>query len=215
MYVAELGKAAIQGIVSIPKDIAYGARRTAEDLFGNQKVRNENRAERERGIRVIKMAIDFGSSESGLIREMVKLVLTEFYDLLPDSAIESIAKKAGIGASFMTGRTSAQLMLTTLISRQIAEKIATQVTAQRVVKFGVGAAASALIIQGFIEQASEASKRLSLTNPRLYEKFRDRNLDMAYIIIEDSMSPFLKAINTHNKNKAEFDLLIESMLNEN
>lgn len=215
MYVPELGKAAIKGIVSIPKDIAYGARRTAEDLFGNQKVRNENRAERERGIRAIKMAIDFGSSESGLIREMVKLVLTEFYDLLPDSAIESIAKKAGIGASFMTGRTSAQLMLTTLISRQIAEKIATQVTAQRVVKFGVGAAASALIIQGFIEQASEASKRLSLTNPRLYEKFRDRNLDMAYIIIEDSMSPFLKAINTHNKNKAEFDLLIESMLNEN
>ncbi|MGN0920984.1 MAG: hypothetical protein ACI4NJ_04555 [Cellvibrio sp.] len=116
MYVAELGKAAIQGIVSIPKDIAYGARRTAEDLFGNQKVRNENRAERERGIRAIKMAIDFGSSESGLIREMVRLVLTEFYDFLPDSAIESIAKKAGIGTSFMTGRTSAQLMLTTLIS---------------------------------------------------------------------------------------------------
>lgn len=215
MYIAELGKAAIQGVISIPTDITYGAKRTFEDVVGSHQVRNENRAERERGMRAIKMAIDFGSSESGPIKEMVKLVLTEFYDLLPDSAIDFIAKKAGVGASFMVGRISTQLTLTTLISQQIAKKIATKAITQRAFKFGVGAAASVLLIQGFIEKASEASKRLRSTNPGLYKKFRERNLDMAYIIIEDSMSPFLEAINTHNKNKAKFYLLIEKMLNEN
>lgn len=214
MYIAELEKAAIKGVISIPVDLAYGIRRTFEDVAGGDRVRHENRAERERGMRAIKMAIDFGSSASGPIAQMVKLVLTEFYDLLPDSAIESIAKKAGVGASFMAGRVSTQLTLTTLVSQQLAKEIAVKAIAQRALKFGVGAAASALLVQGFIEKASEASKRLQLLNPKLYSKFREKNLDMAYVIVEDSMAPLLKAIRVYDRSKAEFEVLVEKFLNE-
>ena len=214
LYIVELGKAAIQGVISIPMDLAYGARRTFEDVAGSARVRLENRAERERGMRAIKMAINFGSSESGPIAKMVKIVLTEFYDFLPDSAIESIAKKAGVGTSFMAGRVSTQLTLTTLVSQRLAKEIVVKAIAQRAVKLGVGGAASALLIQGFIEKASEASKRLQLLSPKLYSKFREKNLDMAYIIIEDSMAPLLEAIRIHGKSKAEFETLIEKMLNE-
>lgn len=100
MYISELGKAAIEGIISIPMDLAYGVRRTYEDIAGEKAVQAENRAERERGMRAIKMAINFGSSEAGPISKMVKIILTEFYDLLSDSAVEAIAKKAGVGASY-------------------------------------------------------------------------------------------------------------------
>lgn len=215
MYLLELGKAAIEGVISIPVDLAYGARRSYEDIVGSSRVKQENRAERDRAFQVIKMAINLGSDESGPIAKMVKLVLTEFYDLLSDSAIESIAKKAGIGASFMGGRVSTQLALTTLLSQKLTKEIAVRVTVKRVIKFGVGVAASVLLLQGFIEKASEASKRLHTLSPKLYTKFREKNLDMAYILIEDSMSPILEAIRVHGKNKAEFEVLIQRMLDEN
>lgn len=215
MYLLELGKAAIEGVISIPVDLAYGARRSYEDIAGSSRVKQENRAERDRAFQVIKMAINLGSDESGPIAKMVKLVLTEFYDLLSDSAIESIAKKAGIGASFMGGRVSTQLALTTLLSQKLTKEIAVRVTVKRVIKFGVGVAASVLLLQGFIEKASEASKRLHTLSPKLYTKFREKNLDMAYILIEDSMSPILEAIRVHGKNKTEFEVLIQRMLDEN
>lgn len=215
MYITELGKAVIEGIISIPTDLAYGTRRTYEDIAGGRRVRAENRSERERGMRAIKMAISFGSSDAGPIAKMVKITLTAFYDLLPDSAIEAIAKKSGVGASFMTGRIATQLILITLVSQQLAKQITTKAIARRAIKLGVGIAASALLIQGFIEKASESSKRLQMSNPKLYSEFRKRNLDMTFIVIEDSMKPVLKAIQFHGQNIDEFNKLIEKIINAN
>ncbi len=60
-------------------DLAYGTKRTYEDIAGGKKVQAENRAERERGMQAIKMAISFGSSDTGPIAKMVKITLTGFY----------------------------------------------------------------------------------------------------------------------------------------
>ncbi len=214
MYINDLAKAAVDGVISIPMDLAYGARRTFEDIAGGKAVRAENHAERERAVNSIRMAIAYGSSQAGPISKMVKIILTEFYDLLPDSTIEEIAKKAGVGASFMTSRMSTQVALTTLVSQKIAREIAVKAIASRALKFGVGVAASALLIQGLLERASEASKRLQQEHPKIYSIFRSHNLDMAYILIEDSVAPILKAITLHEKNLLEFNDIIERIIND-
>ncbi len=214
MYINDLAKAAVEGVISIPMDLAYGARRTYEDIAGGIAVQAENHAERERAIHAIRMAIDYGSSNAGPISKMLKIVLTEFYDLLPDSTIEKIAKKAGVGASFMVSRVSTQVALTTLVSQKLAREITIKVVARRALKFGIGVAASALLIQGLIERASEASKQLQRTHPKIYSLFRSNNLDMAYILIEDSISPILKAIKIHGENISDFNDLIEGIIND-
>ena len=103
----------------------------------------------------------------------------------------------------------------TLVSQQLAKQITTKAIARRAIKVGVGIAASALLIQGFIEKASESSKRLQMSNPKLYSEFRKRNLDMTFIVIEDSMKPVLKAIQFHGQNIDEFNKLIEKIINAN
>lgn len=214
MYIAELGKAVVEGVLSIPSDLAHGTRRTFEDVAGQKAVRLENQAERERIWRVIKRAIDLGSSESGPINRIVKIILTEFYDLLPDSAIESIAKKAGVGASFMAGRATTQVALVTLIANKIAKEIALRATIKRLVKFGLGAAASALLIQGFIEKASEASKRLLQNHPKIHSLLKQNDLDMAFLLVEDSMRPILAAVEMHSINATEFENLVEDIIDD-
>ena len=135
--------------------------------------------------------------------------------MLPDSTIEAIAKKAGLGTSYMSGRISTQVALTTLVVRKLAKEIFLKASAKRVAKFGVGAAASALLVQGLIERASNASMRLQRTYPQIHYSLRKKNLDMIFILVEDGMKPILDAIRIGEKNKEEFDRLIEGMINEN
>lgn len=214
MYIKELAEAVIDGIISIPSDLGHGAKRTYEDVAGSKAIRAENEAERERIWRVIKKAIDFGSSKAGPISRMVRIILTEFYDLLLDSEIESIAKRAGVGTSFMAGRISTQVALTTLVAKKIAKEIALKAAIQRAVKFGIGVAASALLIQGLIEKASDASKRLQRTHPKIHNILKQNDLDMAFILVEDSMQPILKAIEVHGKNAEEFKRLVEGIIDD-
>ncbi len=214
MYIKELASAVIDGVVSIPSDLAYGVRRTYEDIAGSNTVKAQNKAERQRIWHAINQAFDFGLSEAGPISKMVRIILTDFYDLLPDSAIETIAKKAGLGTSYMTGRVSIQVALTTLIVRKLAKEIVLKAAAKRVAKFGVGAAASALLLQGFMEKASEASKRLQRTYPKIHNSLKQNDLDMAFILVEESMQPILKAVKIYNENTEEFNRLLEGIINE-
>ena len=214
MYIKELASAVIDGVVSIPTDLAYGVRRTYEDIADSNTVKAQNKAERQRIWRAINQAFDFGLSEAGPISKMVRIILTDFYDLLPDSAIETIAKKAGLGTSYMTGRVSIQVALTTLIVRKLAKEIVLKAAAKRVAKFGVGAAASALLLQGFMEKASEASKRLQRTYPKIHNSLKQNDLDMAFILVEESMQPILKAVKIYNENTEEFNRLLEGIINE-
>ena len=73
----------------------------------------------------------------------------------------------------------------------MAERITARVIAQRLTKFGVGFAISAVLIQGLIERASNASRRLEVANPALYRKLKQENLDMIYFIAEEELAPFV------------------------
>lgn len=214
MYWTDLGAAIIEGIISIPVDLAQGAKRSYEDIAGSPSIRAENRGERERAFRSIKMAIYMGASDSGPIEKMIKIILTKFYDKLPDSMIQTIAEKAGLGVSFMGSRVATQAAITTAVARKITQEVVILGAAKRFVKFGVGVAGSALLIQGLIENASNASKRLQISHPEIYKLFRENDLDMAYFLIEDSMTPIMSALSNYEESPQSFQEAVKRVIDE-
>lgn len=214
MYVKELALAVVDGIVSIPADLAYGLRRTFEDLGGSgQTVRLENAAERQRVLNVIKQAFDFSKSDAGPIAKIVKIILDEFYGKLSDELLEKIAKKAGIGTVFLGARTTTQVALVNAISKILTEQIAIAFIAKRFAKLGVGVALTALLIQGLLERASESTKKLFSSHPKIYIELKGQNLDMAYFIVEDAMAPIMEAIKVYNIDKKRFKQLLKDIEN--
>ena len=215
MYAKEIALAVFDGVVSIPIDLAYGVRRTFEDFGGSgSATRVANMAENKRVANIIENAIKFANTDAGPITKILKVILEEFYRDLPDSVIEKAAKKAGVGATYMTSRVSTQAALVNLIAKKLTAQITAKVIARRLAKMGVGFAMGALIIQCMIEKASESAKRLRLKHPLIYNKLRAQNVDMAYFLVEDSVIHIMDAIAKKSGNPEAFKKLFEEMENE-
>ncbi len=215
MYAKEIALAVFDGIISIPIDLAYGARRTFEDFGGSGNAsRLNNVAENKRVMIIIENAIKFANTDAGPITKILKIILEEFYQSIPDEVVEKIAKKTGIGTTYMTSRVATQVALVNLIAKKLTIQITTKVIARRLAKMGVGFALGALIIQGMIEKASNSAKRLMLAHPKIYQKLRAQNIDMAYFLVEDSMSKTMEAIRIKSGDPQKFNKLLREIENE-
>jgi hypothetical protein len=215
MYAKEIAIAVFDGVVSIPIDLAYGVRRTFEDFGGSgNATRLSNAAENKRVAIIIENAIKFANTDAGPITKILKIILEEFYQDIPDDVIEKVAKKTGIGATYMTSRVATQAALVNLIAKKLTAQITAKVIARRLAKMGVGFALGALIIQGMIEKASESAKRLMITHPIIYHKLRAQNIDMAYFLVEDSMSKTMEAIRIKSGNPEKFKKILREIENE-
>lgn len=215
MYTKEIALAVFDGVISIPLDLAYGARRTFEDFGGSgNSARLKNVAENKRVTIIIENSIKFANTDAGPITKILKIILEEFYKDIPDDVIEKVAKKAGIGATYMTSRVATQATLVNLIAKKLTAQITAKVIARRLAKMGVGFALGTLIIQGMIEKASESAKRLMVTHPKIYHKLRAQNIDMAYFLVEDSMSKTMDAIRIKLGNPEKFNKILREIENE-
>lgn len=215
MYAREIALAVFDGVVSIPVDLAFGARRTFEDFGGSGRAtRINNAAENRRVAIIIENAIKFANTDAGPITKVMKILLEEFYRDLPDTIIEKAAKKAGIVTTYMTSRITTQAALVNLIAKALTAQITTKVIARRLAKMGVGFVLGALIIQGMIEKASESAKRLGVTHPAIYQKLKSQNLDMAYFLVEDSMSKTMDALRIKSESPDKFNKILQEIENE-
>lgn len=211
MDLFSIAKAVASGVVSIPVDLFYGARRTAEDvgLMGSQ-VRLENAAERERLFNLLNDAF----KNRSILTRLVEILLNNFFDKIPESALNTMAAKAGYGAVRYGARYATQTFLVNLISKKVVEAAITKAVAQRIAKFGVGLAVSAVLFQGLLERASNSSQKLRTEHPAIYQQLRRENLDMLYFIVEDFMEPYMQAIKLATTNAAEFQRLLDQILKE-
>ena len=211
----------VSGVISIPVDLFYGVRRTAEDVgLMGRDVRLENQAERERLVNLIGEVF---RNRNILIRP-VEIILDHFFDVLPDDALQRLVSAApGIASAVAptvarsVARSQAKKQLSKLIATKIVERAITRAVAQRVAKFGVGLVVSGVLLQGTLERASNASQRLRQDHPVIYRQIRSENLDMIYFLVEDFMTPYLAAIKLSTTNQTEFQRLlreIESRLNK-
>lgn len=215
MYVKEIALAVFDGVVSIPIDLANGVRRTFEDFGGSgNTTRLNNAAENRRVAIIIKNAIKFANTDIGPLTKILKIILEEFYQDIPDNVIKKAATKAGIGATYMASRVATQAALVNIIAKKLTVQITAKVIARRLAKMGIGFALGALIIQGMIEKSSGSAKRLQLTHPKIYHKLRAQNIDMAYFLVEDSMSKTMDAIRIKSSNPDNFNKILREIENE-
>lgn len=134
----------------IPVDTYYGLRRTTEDvgLFGS-KTRRRNAEERDRVASLIADAV----RNRRVIARTVEIAIADFLDKLPVETQEKIRQSAALSGVKFASNKAAQLTLSTYLGRRFAERITAHVIAQRLAKFGVGLAISAVLIQGMLERA--------------------------------------------------------------
>ncbi len=88
MYSKEIALAVFDGIISIPVDLAYGVRRTFEDFGGSgNTAKLNNVAENKRVTIIIDNAIRFANTDAGPITKILKIILEEFYQDIPDDIL--------------------------------------------------------------------------------------------------------------------------------
>lgn len=190
MRLLELGTAMAEGVLTIPTDLYYGLRRTAEDVgvFGKD-VQQQNRDELERVGKLIRSTFE----NRNVIYRMVRLILDDFFENLPESVKEKILEKSLDSSVKLVSRKGTQFALSNIVAAALAEKITAKILVQRLVKFGVGAAVSAVLIQGILERSSNACGRLKQANARLFHTLQKQNLDPLYFLVEETLAPIISA----------------------
>lgn len=188
MRFLSLAEAVVEGVVSVPLDIYYGGRRTLEDVgvFGAE-VQHKNSQERDRIVSLIQKCIE----NRGLIEQLVSMIINDFSNRLPSSVAEKLQDNAAASGVKVISRFSTQQIFSIFLGTQLVKKIALKGVIALVTRVGVGVALTAVLLQGLIERASNASYRLHDTNPRLHRKLKDADLDMIYFLVEDMVAPFV------------------------
>ena len=208
MKLWEIGKAVVSGVLQIPADLYYGGRRTLEDVgvFGAE-VRRQNAEERAR---VGKLIIETIRNRATITR-LTEIVVQDFMEKLPDSTQDKLHDSLKLAGIKTASKKGTQLTLSSYIGRKLTEKIVTNLLAKRLAKFGVGVALSAVLIQGMIERASNASQRLAKANPALFRKLKQANLDMIYFMAEEQLAPFVATDVLRLKNPQAFDAFTKQL----
>lgn len=190
MRLLELGEAVFDGIVSIPTDLYYGTRRTAEDLgvFG-RGVQMENREELQRIGNLIRSAME----DRNVIRRAVMLVLNDFFEHLPEPVRDKILEKSTDAGVMIPARMGTQFALARVVGELLAKRITERIVVQRLVKIGTSLVLSAIVVQGLIERSSNAAKRLKKANRRLYDTLRKHELEPLYFMFEEVLAPVVSA----------------------
>ncbi|QHM70375.1 hypothetical protein C7M51_00648 [Mixta intestinalis] len=69
---------------------------------------------------------------------------------------------------------------------------------RKFIHFGTSFSLNILMIQGLIEEAALASRRMQYKYRMTYDKVSRNNLDMVYFLVEPQLEPYLEYLNVHN-----------------
>lgn len=208
MRLLELGEAVADGIISIPTDLYYGTRRTAEDfgIFG-QEIQKENREE----LQSIGKLIGDALKNRNIIQRAVMLILDDFFEHLPTDVKEKILQSSTNLGVKIVGRTGTQLALSRVVGEVLAKKVTDRIFAQQIIKVGSSLVLSAIVIQGLIERSSNASKRLKKANPRLFDTLKKQNLEPLYFLFEETLAPIVSSAVYERLDYRKYNLIMEDL----
>ncbi len=215
--VVDVAVALGKGVYSVGEDLAYGIERTAEGIgFGEDgrvaTIGHENSAM----IDLMGEFLEYGLSDdrSPLFRIIVH-VLEHYYSYFPDSAIDYLAKQAGIGAAYGAGRLVIGKKLATVVAGRITIAIAKSAVYKRLAKkIGVSAGASftglgtpigLLMMQGVMQRASYAALRLRGKSPTLYRILKEHgDLQLLYFLVEEPLKKYVEGVSLAEQNVQSF-----------
>lgn len=194
MDAKQVAQAIVDGIASLPNGLYLSAVRTIENtgISGNQlKIRNDY--ETEKFMRVFKSLI---VNEEPL-RKLIMMAINEYYLKLDDKAREAINDKLGYSGTKLGSRVGAQFFISQKIATQLIKRIWHTEAYNRAIRVGSSFVFNILLLQGVIEEAARASRRLGAKYPAFYLKVSPLNLDMIYFLAEDALEPFLQYTKAH------------------
>jgi|GEM_PF-5256606 len=203
----DISTALANGVYSVGVDLVYGAQRTGQGLglSGSERVSEigyENRALAD----MLKKTVTTGvSTKNNPIYQTVFYLLTRYYSIFPDSAIETLARNAEIGGAYTGGRMVLGKKLAEIVATRIAVAIAASSTYKAVAtrvgastaasSTGTGAPIGLTMVQGLLQRSSLASHRLRERHPDTYIFLKKKgDLQLIYFLVEEPMAPYLTAI---------------------
>ncbi len=203
--VANFASSVGDGVVSVGEDLVGGVRRTGRGLniFDTAEGARIG-AENERAYGVI---VSLVRNES-VIRKTVSIAIQDIYDKLPANKKEIVNDKLIEAGVRLGGYVTGRMIVGSAIARRIALKIAGRIASGQVYKMiakkiGVSAGASAtgigipialLMLQGVLERAARASRKLARENPELYRELKKENLDMAWFLVASQYASIKKEL---------------------
>ena len=180
-------------------DMYYGSKRTLETfgIFG-KNVKQENNQEL---FRIVDLVYSIKENKD-IIGKMALIISTFLLDNIPEEYYDDILKKISLKASGHLTRRLIKDQLKTIIRKRLEAKILERfesIIARKVAKSAVTATAAPLVgtaitvtaLQGKIERASDASKRLQKLAPSLHSMLKRESLDMLYFLVEEQLAKLI------------------------
>lgn len=157
----------VDGLASIPESVYLSEVRTWESLgLIDCQTRSRNEYDTEKFFRAFKA---LASSEAP-IRQLITVIITDFYSKLDEDGKKAINDKIDYSNVKMRSRTGAQFYLTKIIADKIIAQVITTKLGGYLLRGFSDLAFNTIMIQGIIEEAARASRRLGAKYPSTYMK---------------------------------------------
>ncbi|CAH5625037.1 hypothetical protein AI3013V2_1365 [Enterobacter cloacae] len=189
-----IAKGIVDGLASIPNGLYLSAVRTVEGTgIVDRDLKARNEIENERFFRVLKSL----AANEAPIRQLVTTVITDFYTKLDDKGKKAINERLGYSDARLGSRVGAQAFITQYVATKIINRVRMSTLMRRVTRVASAVTFNIVMIQGLIEEAARASRRMRSKYPGTYYKVWASNLDMVYFLVEGELEPYLMYINSH------------------
>lgn len=159
----------------------------------DRQLRARNELENERFYRVLKSL----ATNEGPVRQLVTIVITDFYNKLDEKGKNAINNKLNYSDAKLGSRVGVQAAITKAIADRIISRVRMSKVMSRVTRVASAVTFNIVMIQGMIEEAARASRRMKAKYPQTYFKVSPMNLDMVYFLAERELEPYLMYINSH------------------
>lgn len=166
-----LARSIMSGIVSVPMDFYLGLERTFQDLNlsdGGRRIQSRNMQD---DIRVGRAVSQVFRDRNEIVR-IAKIIIDDSLKNLPESALKKMYVKLTGGAASMTSRTTTQLALSSWLGSKVVGGMMLSFISRITLRGVTGVMTGGVVAQGVISRACEASRRLQLQNPPLWQKLR-------------------------------------------
>lgn len=194
MDISQIANGIADSLSSLPRGFGLGVVRTWEGAgIVNRGDKYRNEEENERFFRMIK---GMGNPETPL-RRLITIIINDFYQKLGAKGKEAINNKLLYGGGAVAGKVGGQIAVAQTAAAIIIRKVVIEKAYQHFIRFASSASLNLIMIQGLIEEAARASRRMRDEYPTVYMAVQLENLDMIYFLVEKEMEPYLMFIKGH------------------
>lgn len=210
MDVSLIANAVVKGVVSLPYDFYLGLERTFQDLNlsdGGYRIQRRNFNDDRRVLIAIRLLI----RDRNTIIQVAKIIINDVLSHLPEPALKKIHDVLIASATTMSSRTTLQISISSYLSAKVLSGMMASFMTRLAIKGLTGVMFGGIITQGVIARACDASRRLSLENPRLWRILYIHNYDMLYFLLEEPLKYFIAMGEVLRKNPERAEELLHAI----